>query len=98
MAGSGHPHTGQALTGLKSPIPKSKPKDITPIEAFFIIFSIKVPPYKIKILFSGQYLLLSFTDYIQELHIDYLYFNSIDYRFVVNDLKIYRYNFYILQL
>ncbi|EDT85460.1 hypothetical protein CBB_0773 [Clostridium botulinum Bf] len=38
MMGSRHPHVGRALTGLKSPIPKSKHKDITPIEAFFIIF------------------------------------------------------------
>lgn len=97
MLGSGQLHTGRALTGLKSPIPKSKHKDITPIEAFYY-FSIKAPPYKIKILFSGQYLSPSFTNYIQELYINYLYFDSIDYGFVVKDLKIYRYNFCLLQL
>ncbi|MGO5064190.1 hypothetical protein [Clostridium sp. LCP25S3_F8] len=38
MMGSRHPHVGRALTGLCNPIPKSKPKVRTPIEAFFIIF------------------------------------------------------------
>lgn len=41
MLGSGQLHTGRALTGLKSPIPKSKHKDITPIEAFLLFFQLK---------------------------------------------------------
>lgn len=38
MLGSGQLHIGRALTGLENPIPKSKPKVKTPIEAFLIIF------------------------------------------------------------
>ncbi len=54
MLGLGHLHTGRALTGLQNPIPKSKPKGHNTDRSFFYLsFSIKAPPYKIKMLFSG---------------------------------------------